>query len=180
MVFATSTDLKGQFTQKDFHQLTEIAEKLAKVASLLPTQEQKVGNLISKYFQGNGESFYRVAHEAFEDWNYHTFNEKFAELWRNEQARFVNEDLPNFDKIAVFAVLDKIQSGLALTDEEGKLAKVLENEKIREEELVDVDRVKIAIFAVSGKIKNHLELTDEEEKLKNLLKDNERKELEKA
>jgi len=41
---ATSTDLKGQFTQKDFHQLTEIAEKLAKVASLLPTQEQKVAD----------------------------------------------------------------------------------------------------------------------------------------
>ena len=41
---ATSTDLKGQFTQKDFHQLTEIAEKLAKAASLLPTPEQKVAD----------------------------------------------------------------------------------------------------------------------------------------
>ena len=166
--------------KKDFEDLLDWHCEGRFVDGYTPTQEQKVGNLISKYFQGNGESFYRVAHEAFEDWNYHTFNEKFAELWRNEQARFVNEDLPNFDKIAVFAVLDKIQSGLALTDEEGKLAKVLENEKILDEDAFDVNRVKIAIFAVSGKIKNHLELTDEEEKLKNLLKDNERKELEKA
>jgi hypothetical protein len=42
---ATSTDLKGQFTQKDFHQLTDLAEKLKTAASLvLPTPEQKVAD----------------------------------------------------------------------------------------------------------------------------------------
>ncbi len=47
-------------------------------------QNQHEGVKISKRVRWNGQDIFEIAFAAFEDSNFHTFNEKFKELWETE------------------------------------------------------------------------------------------------
>lgn len=47
--------------------------------------EETMGVLLSQYFKWNGGSIYKVAYNAFEDSNFHKFNEKFSNLWTDTE-----------------------------------------------------------------------------------------------
>lgn len=46
---------------------------------------ETLGILISEYFEWNGQEIFECAYNAFEDSNFHEFNEKFKDIWRNEK-----------------------------------------------------------------------------------------------
>jgi len=45
------------------------------------TEAEVVGVMISKYFRWSGDDIFTASFSAFEDSNFHTFNEKFNKLW---------------------------------------------------------------------------------------------------
>ena len=47
--------------------------------------EETMGVLLSQYFKWNGRSIYKVAYNAFEDSNFHKFNEEFSNLWTDTE-----------------------------------------------------------------------------------------------
>jgi len=49
--------------------------------------EETMGVLLSQYFEWNGRSIYKVAYNAFEDSNFHSFNEKFVDLWEETEQK---------------------------------------------------------------------------------------------
>ena len=50
------------------------------------TYEETLGLLVSKFCEWDGNKIFKVSTEAFEDSNFHTFNEKFNDLWEKEVA----------------------------------------------------------------------------------------------
>lgn len=48
------------------------------------SDQEALGIAISKYFKWSGEDIFKTAQSAFEDSNYHTFNEKFEKIWNDE------------------------------------------------------------------------------------------------
>lgn len=48
------------------------------------TDAETLGVMVSKYAKWEGNFIFEVAKEAFEDSNFHTFNEKFVKLWEDE------------------------------------------------------------------------------------------------
>ena len=66
------------------------------------SDEETLGILISKFCQWNGNKIFRVSYNAFEDSNFHSFNEEFEELFfekleedrlKSKQAEAVNEQV---------------------------------------------------------------------------------------
>ena len=53
----------------------------------LRSQEQALGVLVSKICFETPVEIYEVASSAFEDSNFHTFNEKLEELWKKEAGK---------------------------------------------------------------------------------------------
>jgi hypothetical protein len=49
--------------------------------------EETMGVLLSQYFKWDGRSIYKVAYNAFEDSNFHSFNEKFVDLWHEREEK---------------------------------------------------------------------------------------------
>jgi len=50
------------------------------------TYEETLGLLVSNFCKWDGNKIFKVSTEAFEDSNFHTFNEKFNDLWEEEAA----------------------------------------------------------------------------------------------
>tara|TARA_R100000781_G_C3987657_1_gene95796 strand:+ start:249 stop:491 length:243 start_codon:yes stop_codon:yes gene_type:complete len=53
----------------------------------LRSQEQALGVLVSKICFETPSEIYEVLSSAFEDSNYHSFNEKLEELWKKEAGK---------------------------------------------------------------------------------------------
>jgi len=47
--------------------------------------EETLGLLVSKFCEWDGSKIFKVSTEAFEDSNFHSFNEKFNDLWDTEE-----------------------------------------------------------------------------------------------
>ena len=65
-------------------QLIDEKAKTAFVEGYKPTDEEVLGILILQHCKWNGDLIFKVAQEAFEDSNFHSFNEKFEQLWEEE------------------------------------------------------------------------------------------------
>ena len=48
------------------------------------TDEEALGILISQYFEWDGNKIFKTSYNAFEDSNFHSLNEKFENLWKQE------------------------------------------------------------------------------------------------
>jgi len=46
--------------------------------------EETLGLLVSKFCKWDGDKIFRVCNEAFEDSNFHSFNEEFINLWNKQ------------------------------------------------------------------------------------------------
>jgi hypothetical protein len=46
------------------------------------TDEEVLGIMISQYLKWNGDKIFKTTYAAFEDSNFHEFNEKFEKLWK--------------------------------------------------------------------------------------------------
>tara|TARA_R110002012_G_scaffold312192_1_gene522376 strand:+ start:495 stop:761 length:267 start_codon:yes stop_codon:yes gene_type:complete len=53
--------------------------------------EETLGLLISKFCKWHGEKIFKVSTSAFEDSNFHSFNEKFEELWKETMDKETKE-----------------------------------------------------------------------------------------
>jgi len=50
---------------------------------------ETLGILVSQFCKWNGKDIFKVAYNAFEDSNFHSFNEKFEKLWlKNEEHKY--------------------------------------------------------------------------------------------
>jgi hypothetical protein len=48
------------------------------------SDEEALGILISEYSEWSGTGIYNISYSAFEDANFHDFNNKFEDLWESE------------------------------------------------------------------------------------------------
>ena len=48
---------------------------------------EALGIMISQYFEWNGKEIFLTSYNAFEDSNFHTLNEKFENLWEEEEKQ---------------------------------------------------------------------------------------------
>jgi len=51
------------------------------------TDEEVLGILISQYFKWDGNKIFKTTYSAFEDSNFHEFNENFEKIWNKEFNR---------------------------------------------------------------------------------------------
>ena len=51
------------------------------------TDEEVLGILISQYFKWDGNKIFKTTYSAFEDSNFHQFNENFEKIWNKEFNR---------------------------------------------------------------------------------------------
>ena len=55
------------------------------------TYEETLGLLVSKFCEWDGNKIFKVSTSAFEDSNFHSFNEKFEELWKETMDKEAKE-----------------------------------------------------------------------------------------
>ena len=64
--------------------LKKLIEQQKKESFINPNQikdSEALGIMISQFFEWDGQKIFNSAYYAFEDSNFHTFNEKFDRLW---------------------------------------------------------------------------------------------------
>ena len=69
-------------------QLIEEQKKESFVDPSTTTDSEALGLMISQYFKWDGKEIFDTSYFGFEDSNYHTFNEKFEELWNKSNHEF--------------------------------------------------------------------------------------------
>ena len=71
--------------------MVQVAIKMQKELSFTDpntaTDEDAFALMITNYFGYDGKSIKEITYSAFEDANFHSFNEKFDNLWNVEMAR---------------------------------------------------------------------------------------------
>ena len=71
--------------------MIQVAVKMQKELSFTnpatASDEDAFALMITDYFGYDGKSIKEIAYSAFEDANFHSFNEKFDNLWNVEMAR---------------------------------------------------------------------------------------------
>ena len=67
-----------------FDQAIQEAKKQIFVEGYEANDAETIGVMVSKQVKWDGEKIYKAAYAAFEDGNFHTFNEKFEKLWTGE------------------------------------------------------------------------------------------------
>lgn len=61
--------------------------ELSPYFALMLTDEEVLGILISQYFKWDGNKIFKTTYSAFEDSNFHQFNENFEKIWNKEFNR---------------------------------------------------------------------------------------------
>lgn len=51
------------------------------------TDNEALGIMISQYFNWDGEQIFKASYNAFEDSNFHSLNEKFEDLWKQQKQQ---------------------------------------------------------------------------------------------
>ncbi len=46
------------------------------------TDEEAIGVMLANYFEWDGNKIFKTAYNAFEDANFHDFNEGFEKIWK--------------------------------------------------------------------------------------------------
>ena len=83
MKFQNHEKRNAEIQEKLRHLIDEKAE-IAIVEGYKPSDEEVLGILISQHCKWDGNLIFKVAQEAFEDANFHSFNKKFEQLWEKE------------------------------------------------------------------------------------------------
>jgi len=74
-------DKKRELIKSMFKTAIKMQKELTFTDPTKATDAETVGVMISQYMKWNGQTIFDVAYNAFEDANFHSFNEKFEELW---------------------------------------------------------------------------------------------------
>ena len=64
--------------------LDQAVKKMKEIAFVNPSassDEDALGILVSKFSKWDGQGIFNIAYQAFEDSNFHSFNNKFEQLW---------------------------------------------------------------------------------------------------
>ena len=72
-------------------ELNELIQKQKKESFGDPskaTDQEALGIMISQYFQWDGQQIFDCAYNAFEDSNFHSFNEKFENMWKQTEGKW--------------------------------------------------------------------------------------------
>ena len=80
-------DKKNELAMDMFKQAIKLKKETAFVNPETATDEEALGILISQFAKWDGQKIFDTSYNAFEDSNFHSFNEKFDNLWNVEIAR---------------------------------------------------------------------------------------------
>ena len=78
-------DKKRELIKSMFQTAIKMQKELTYIEPNTATDAETVGVMISQYMKWNGQTIFDTAYSAFEDANFHSFNEKFEELWNKEE-----------------------------------------------------------------------------------------------
>lgn len=74
-------DKKNKLAMDMFKQAIKLKKETAFVNPETATDEEALGILISQFAKWDGQKIFDVSYNAFEDSNFHSFNEKLEQLW---------------------------------------------------------------------------------------------------
>ena len=77
-------DKKNKLAMDMLKQAIKLKKETAFVNPETASDEDALGILVSQFTQWDGQGIYNVAYQAFEDSNFHQFNNKFEDLWERE------------------------------------------------------------------------------------------------
>ena len=97
-------------------QLIEEQKKKSFTDPSTASDQEALGILISQYFKWDGKKIFETSYNAFEDSNFHSFNEQFESLWNK-----MNHELAHkFDiKIQVKEKQEPIKNETSLGNVQG-------------------------------------------------------------
>jgi len=72
---------KNELAMTLFKQAIKLKKEIAFVNREKATDEDALGILISQFAEWNGQKIFDVSYSAFEDSNFHSFNESFKKEW---------------------------------------------------------------------------------------------------
>jgi hypothetical protein len=71
--------------------LKDLIEEQKKLSFLNPKKAkdcEALGIIISQFFEWNGKGIFESSYSAFEDSNFHKFNEKFQKIWDKQYSEW--------------------------------------------------------------------------------------------
>jgi len=74
-------DKKNKLAMDMFKQAIKLKKETAFVNPETATDEEALGILISQFAKWDGQKIFDTSYNAFEDSNFHSFNESFEKLW---------------------------------------------------------------------------------------------------
>jgi|SRR6056300_898273 hypothetical protein len=77
-------DKKNELAMDMFKQAIKLKKETAFVNPETATDEEALGILISQFAKWDGKKIFDASYNAFEDSNFHSFNEGFEKLWTKE------------------------------------------------------------------------------------------------
>jgi hypothetical protein len=77
-------DKKNELAMTLFKQAIKLKKETAFVNPEKATDEDALGILVSQFAEWDGQKIFDVSYNAFEDSNFHTFNDTFKKEWEKE------------------------------------------------------------------------------------------------
>jgi hypothetical protein len=68
-------------------QLIEEQKKQSFTDPSTTSDSDAMGIMLSQYFDWDGNEIFNSSYSAFEDSNFHSLNEKFENIWKQEQVK---------------------------------------------------------------------------------------------
>ena len=79
-------DKKNELAMTLFKQAIKLKKETAFVNPEKATDEDALGILVSQFVEWDGQKIFEVSYNAFENSNFHTFNNTFKKEWEKEVA----------------------------------------------------------------------------------------------
>ena len=77
-------DQKNRLAMNFFKEAIKLKKETAFVNPSITSDEEALGILVSQFAKWDGQKIFDVSYNAFEDSNFHSFNEKFEQEWKKE------------------------------------------------------------------------------------------------
>ena len=77
-------DKKNALAMDLFRQAIKLKKETSFTDPTMATDEDALGILISQFSKWDGQKIFHTAFQAFEDSNFHSFNQKFRNQWNKE------------------------------------------------------------------------------------------------
>jgi hypothetical protein len=79
-------DQKNKLAMTLFKQAIKLKKETAFISPEKATDENALGIIVSEFAEWDGQKIFEVSYNAFENSNFHTFNNTFKKEWEKEVA----------------------------------------------------------------------------------------------